>query len=158
MALTHKEAYRIDPKIRFMDKVKKTDSCWLWMARLDKKGYGRFNFDGSMKLAHRVSYQLFKGELRNGLDICHECHNPRCVNPAHLTQETRSYNIKQEFTQGRRSHAGDNSNRKKLNQKSVEKIRTMLAAGKDLKEIANQFGVVVGAIYNIKSGRSWATK
>ena len=40
---------------RFWSKVKKTDTCWVWIARVGTHGYGEFNIDGVARLAHRVS-------------------------------------------------------------------------------------------------------
>jgi hypothetical protein len=55
---------------RFMSKVKKTESCWLWSAQVDRAtGYGKFavlrpDNRWGMKWAHRVSYELHVGAIR----------------------------------------------------------------------------------------------
>lgn len=69
---------------RFWDKVKKTETCWLWTAALSLDGYGRFQLDGGPRLAHRVAYQLQVGPIPEGLQLDHLCRVRNCVNPAHL--------------------------------------------------------------------------
>src|SRR3990167_11441832 len=77
---------------RFMDKIKKTDNCWIWTATKTPKGYGQFSLNGKMVRVHRVSYQLFKGDIPNGLMLDHLCRNPSCVNPDHLEAVTNKVN------------------------------------------------------------------
>ena len=67
--------------------------CWLWTSWVDRHGYGRLKKDGRMKLAHRASYEMTKGEIPAGLEIDHLCRNPSCVNPDHLEAVTRHENI-----------------------------------------------------------------
>lgn len=45
-------------------------------------------------LAHRISFRLFRGRMpSNGRVSSHLCHNPLCVNPKHITEETHRENI-----------------------------------------------------------------
>jgi hypothetical protein len=76
---------------RFWEKVIKTDSCWLWIAATTK-GYGRFRI-GTLKEAHRVSYELVKGSIPEGLVLDHLCRVKNCVNPEHLEPVTNAENI-----------------------------------------------------------------
>ena len=55
---------------RFWAKVDKTDTCWFWLACLDKDGYGTFRVE-KMERSHRVSYEMAYGPIPDGLEIDH---------------------------------------------------------------------------------------
>lgn len=73
--------------------------CWLWMGNIHpRKGYGTFQLRVGpdiwiSRLAHRVSYEHFKGKIPEGLQIDHLCRVRSCVNPAHLEAVTGRENI-----------------------------------------------------------------
>ena len=77
---------------RFFEKVKK-ENCWLWTAKKEKAGYGRFSIRDHEFAAHRVSYQLLKGDIPDGFTLDHTCKNPSCVNPDHLEPVTMQINL-----------------------------------------------------------------
>ena len=91
---------------RFWEKVNKTGDCWTWTAFLDKSGYGRFRLGSQMRLAPRVAWELTEGEIPEGYEIDHLCHNPACVNTHHLALTTRQENTQNISGAHRRSKTG----------------------------------------------------
>ena len=71
---------------RFMRKVHKTDSCWLWAGGLANGGYGLCCVNYRNYNAHKASYLLHFGmdSVPDGHDVHHLCGVPLCVNPDHL--------------------------------------------------------------------------
>ena len=87
-------AYSEAAKKRLMAKVRKDSGtgCWIFTGWLDPGGYGRCSFGGKTQRAHRVSYQLFIGDIPAGLELDHLCRVRECVNPYHLEAVTPSQN------------------------------------------------------------------
>lgn len=77
--------------------------CWIWQKTLSAAGYGVLTIgsraDGSRRLAyaHRVSFELFKGDLDPDLSIDHLCRTTTCINPDHLEQVTIGENVRRGF-------------------------------------------------------------
>ena len=93
------EAVREQDKARFWVKVDKSgpNGCWIWTAYRNPMGYGTFGLGGRkgrMFLAHRVAYTILVGDIEDGFDLDHICHNPACVNPTHLRVCSRAENAR----------------------------------------------------------------
>lgn len=80
-------------EVRFWLKVNKTDTCWLWTARINKYGYGQFKA-GRHWAAHRWSYTHVVGPIPDGLELDHLCRVRHCVRPDHLEPVTQRENIR----------------------------------------------------------------
>lgn len=92
---------------RFWPKVNKDGpgGCWLWTGHGSRGGgkrsggkYGRLYVSGKFQgAAHRVSYELFVGQIPDGLTIDHVvargCTSTLCVNPDHLEAVTHRENV-----------------------------------------------------------------
>ena len=80
---------------RFNEKfvMEPNSGCWIWTAALYAHGYGAFYYQNRVRLAHRVAYYLFKGEIPEGYELDHLCRVRCCVNPDHLEVVTRRENL-----------------------------------------------------------------
>ena len=69
---------------RFWLKVESRGACWEWTASKLRSGYGEISVRGIPRVAHRVAWELFFGELPRGALLLHSCGSKACVNPAHM--------------------------------------------------------------------------
>jgi hypothetical protein len=80
---------------RFEEKIcyEPMSGCWLWMGCVSGCGYGYFLINRINKRAHRLAWEITRGEIPDKLQIDHICHNKICVNPEHLRLATHAQNI-----------------------------------------------------------------
>lgn len=78
---------------RFTEKCVLADTgCIIWEGTRDPNGYGRFSFRNKLWYAHRVAWEIFKGEIPFALVVDHLCVNRACVNVDHLEPVTLAMN------------------------------------------------------------------
>lgn len=155
------------PLERFMSRINKTDTCWLWQGYTDDKGYGLFWYNDANWLTHRFSYHFLVGPIPKGLYACHNCpikDNPSCVNPEHLYLGTAQDNSIDAILKGQspfgdrngsRTHPesrprGDAHPTASLTEDKIEKIREFcLTSNLTQQEMAKQLGVAKSTIWRI---------
>ncbi|KKN74829.1 hypothetical protein LCGC14_0387220 [marine sediment metagenome] len=134
------------------------DECWEWQGNIDKNGYGRFNMMKHTYFAHQTAYLLHYGERPSGINVCHHCDNPACVNPYHLFIGTQADNVADCIAKGRKTnppkHIGSKHPHSKLTEDDVKQIRILRADGLTYRAIGNRFRVTYYAIYDV-CNRSW---
>lgn len=134
---------------RFEQRVIHQDGCWDWNGAT-RNGYGVIGrgarIDG-LVYAHRLSWELNRGPIPEGLCVLHTCDNRRCTRPDHLFLGTKLDNNRDMAAKGR--HVGT----RRLTPGQVAEIRSSTDKASTL---ANRFGVSTWNIYNIRSGRTWA--
>ena len=108
------EAVREKLLSRLMSKISRdeTTGCWNWTGALSR-GYGLLSsrFGKSPHKAHRLSYELHKGQIPEGMVVRHTCDNTRCCNPDHLVIGTQ------------RDNANDMASRGRMNRESLMNLR-----------------------------------
>ncbi len=135
--------------------------CWEWQKARNNFGYGTLTINGRTRYAHRLSYELNKGQIPAGLHVMHDCDNPACINPDHLSVGTRSKNMADCHARGRSRipsprMRGEENGSAKLTARAVDDIRALLNSGRSQREIAQKFGVSQSAISGIKRGKTWS--
>lgn len=133
---------------RFLDKVDKTDSCWIWNAALFKTGYGAFSFKSKPVKAHRYIYEVYNGEIDSTQHVLHSCDNPKCVNPSHLRTGTPKENINDAVDRKRVNHI--------LTDEQILAIRKeYVPFVVSFNMLAAKYGVSKKTIMNVVKKRSW---
>jgi hypothetical protein len=97
---------RRDLATRFWECVspEPNSGCWLWLGPTQKSGHAQITLGGhkgKRAMAYRVSYEMFRGKIADGLMVCHHCDVPQCVNPAHLFLGTQKDNMQDAKAKGR---------------------------------------------------------
>jgi len=133
------------------------NECWNYPSP-GSRGYGQFSFRGEKnKLAHRISYREFKGEIPTGKCVCHKCDNPRCVNPEHLFVGTHKENVHDGIKKGRIKHLGAKGRNCKftnLTEVQIYEMRKLYAEGLDYTRLSRIFNCgrdYVGKIIRLKA-------
>lgn len=86
---------------RFWARVRKTETCWLWVGGKRGGGYGKFWNGTRFVGAHRFAYEEAFGQIERGEWVLHHCDVPACVNPAHLFPGTVQDNVADMLAKGR---------------------------------------------------------
>lgn len=148
----------IEDKLLFGVKLN-AGGCWEFGGSLFDSGYGQIRFNGKKQKAHRVAWQVWRGNIPDRMCICHICDNPKCINPAHLFLGTHLDNAEDKVNKGRSTKGmlvGENNPGAKLTAQEVATIKRRVLAGERQDALAKEFAVSQGEISNIKCGVVWA--
>lgn len=134
--------------------------CWIWVGSVTNLGYGRYSEDGKRRLAHRVSYEFFKKQKADGLNICHKCDTPSCVNPDHLFAGTQAENLADMRSKNRHKNPpivrGERHHEGKLMERDVAEIKASYSGRRGEKAaLARKYNVSYGLIRHILLGMKW---
>ena len=127
--------------------------CWLWVGSVDKKGYGRFRFQGKTIFATHASLKIHGTNIPTGLCVLHKCDMPGCVRPEHLFVGTQSENMRDKKNKGRAHRlCGELGSSTKLTLTQVSHIR---ASDKSERNLAKEYGVSHTTIGDVRRNLTW---
>ena len=112
----------------------------MWIGTKSEKGYGVCVVAGTLRKAHRVSWELSRGQIPVGMQVCHRCDVRACVNPDHLFLGTNLDNVRDAQAKGR-VPLGSKRTLAKLTEQDVEFARASAAAGRPVAWLAREFRV-----------------
>lgn len=69
------------------------DGCWIWLGTISRKGYARIGVGPKTRSVHRMTYEMARGPIGDGLTIDHLCRTRRCVNPSHMEPVSNTINV-----------------------------------------------------------------
>jgi hypothetical protein len=140
---------------RLMARCVKTPTCWEWTGSADKRGYGRLNIGEVPMLAHRLSWQAFRGPIPEGAHVLHRCDNPRCIRPEHLFLGDHAMNMADKMAKKRHRYGvsrGSDHGMARLNEAQVREIR---ASSGPSRIVAEKYGISGRQVRDIRTGNSW---
>lgn len=130
--------------------------CVIWPFSRYKNGYGKWTYEGSNMMAHRVICTMLYGPPpANNYQSAHSCGKGHegCVNPKHLRWATPAENAFDKI-----AHNTINRGRKngscKLTENQVREIRALDGA-RTQREIAERYGVSEASIRDILMRKNW---
>ncbi len=146
---------------RLMSKVKVSESgCIEYQFARDSNGYGRFWYNGQMRLAHRVAWELLRGPVPDGLFVCHDCDNPCCVNVEHLFLGTQFDNMSDCASkgrlEGRDTPRGESHWNTNLSEADVVAMRSLYSSGRSMQSLADEYGTTKQTVWRIIRRKVWA--
>lgn len=152
---------------KFWSRTRREGECLIWTGPTIRSGNGVYrgqaNRHGKKILAYRFAYTLAIGPIPDGLQVCHTCDVPLCVEPSHLFLGTQSDNLQDMVRKGRASWQtrpetrarGKHHGMAKLNETTVRIIRAILAGGWPKHEVAARYGVSRELIHKIHQREIW---
>jgi hypothetical protein len=147
---------------RFDALVRVELGCWEWTGARSWSGYGRFavrsHSTWRVVQAHRFAYERRYGPIPAGLEVCHTCDNPPCVNPAHLFVASHAENMADMWAKGRGRpprNLGVRNGNAALTPNDVREIRALAAAGETHRSLATAFAITHEHIGRIVRREYW---
>lgn len=131
-------------------------TCHYWGGPINNQGYGMLGVNGRAERAHRISYELYKGEIPiidgKPAVIRHKCDTPLCVNPDHLEPGTQADNMRDAAERGRMPK-GETHHSSTVTNAMLADIAQAIRDGAAGKDIAAQFGVSASYVATLRHGR-----
>jgi hypothetical protein len=124
-----------------------------------ERGRGRTRRTTSTTTARWILVQKLGRRLRKAEEVCHACHNTKCLNQAHLSAGSHALNEQQKWAAGRGvmprwDPRGEKNGQSKL---TVSQVRSIRRAARRVTQraLAKQYRVTAQNISLILTGRTW---
>lgn len=135
------------------------NGCIQWTGAMTPKGYGMIRLTSPVRkcmYVHRLAWILRNGEIGTGIEICHSCDNPGCLNYYHLFAGTKSDNMRDMVRKGRSpDKRGERSGKAKIKESDVIEMQKMRTYGLGLVDIGATYGIHPSHVSRILSGARW---
>ena len=148
----------------FLSKIEisnSTKDCWNWTGSKKPSGYGSVRINKKYKLAHRVAFELYNGEIPSGYIVCHICDNRSCCNPSHMMLGTIKSNAADMILKGRgrkKEYAarGEKNGNAKLREADIIDIRMAYSSGEMSQgALAKKYNVTQPVISSLILRKTW---
>lgn len=140
-------------------RVNSASDCWEWTGYVMPNGYGSFKYLRKGIYAHRMSYLIHKGDIPEGMFVCHACDNRACVNPDHIWVGTGKDNANDRDSKNRHwVQCGVKSWNARFTEGDVRNIRKQAnEGGRGIQtRLAREYGAAKSTIRDIITGHTWA--
>lgn len=137
--------------------------CILIHTCINPKGYSQRRFGGEHG-AHRISWIFHGNSIPEGMNVCHKCDVPNCINPEHLFLGTQKDNLRDMISKNRgwQPH-GESHPKAKLTEEQVRHIKKTTSVRDSrgriprgmLVDLAELYGVRKENIGKIAHGTYW---
>lgn len=148
-----------DLRIKEITWVVSPNGCWECDSHHTYHGYPFALRNNKYEIIARIMYKQIhpeeldeNGEIPIGLEYCHNCDNPNCINPAHGRLDTHSNNMR-DMVERNRQAKGENVGGVKLNAHQAQFIYENNQIPQN--GLAELFDVSTAAIHDIKTGINW---
>lgn len=114
-------------KCKLLGDIKKENECWFF--KNSTSGiYSKIWWNKKWYSAHRCSYEVFVGPIKDGMHVLHKCDQPKCINPEHLFLGTIQDNAK-DRQQKSRNVKGEKCHLSKFTDKQIKEMRLLKQEG-----------------------------
>lgn len=146
---------------RFKSKIlPQVNGCWHYNGAKFPDGYGAFWYQGTTKGAHQFSaYHLAGFKHTPGLQICHRCDNPNCINPNHLFLGTTQENTKDRDLKGRTargSRVGTSIYNESILKQIKDEFKITPYYRGIFRDLSKKHNVSYGVVWYLCKDKSWA--
>lgn len=137
--------------------VRADTGCWSWSGTTNERGYAKVG----RQFAHRLSWEVHRGPIPDGLWVLHCCDNPPCTNPDHLFLGTHADNMADATAKGRllgraNRPRGEQVKNSKLTAAKVRELRVLADTGCSIQAMAARFGVSDDCVRLVIKRKRWA--